>query len=99
MAKGITCGVPQGSILGPVLFLLYINDMPAAVKCKLLLYVDDSVLLTSGKDIAEIEATLSSELKSVNDWLIDNKLSLHLGKTQSIVFGIRKFFCKCNTLN
>ena len=66
------------------------NGMSAAVKCKLLLYADDSVLLASGKDIVEFEATLSSELKSVNDWLIDNKLSLHLDKTQSIVFGTRK---------
>ena len=99
VAKGITCGVPQGSILGPLLFLLYINDMSAAVKCKLLLYVDDSVLLASGKDLVEIEATLSCELESVNNWLIDNKLSLHLGKTQFIVFGTRKKLCKCNTLN
>ena len=51
MAKG----VPQGSLLGPLLFLLYINDMSAAVKCKLLLYADDSVLLASGRDIVGIE--------------------------------------------
>ena len=56
VAKGITCGVPQSSILGPLLFLLYTNDMSAAVKCKLLLFADDSVLLASGKDIIEIEA-------------------------------------------
>jgi hypothetical protein len=99
VAKGTTCGMPQGSILGPLLFLLYITDMFAAVKCKLLLYADDSVLLASGKDIVEIEATLSSELKSVKDWLIDYKLSLHLGETQSIVFGTRNTLCKCNTLN
>ena len=61
--------------------------MSAAVKCKLLLYADDSVLLASGKDLVEIEATLSSELESVNDWLIDDKISLHLGKTQSIPQG------------
>ena len=99
VAKGITYGVPDGSILGPLLFLLYINDMSAAVKCKLLLYADDSVLLAAGKDIVEIEATLSSELESVNDWLMNNKLSLHLGKTQSIVFGTKKHLCKCNTVN
>ena len=50
VAEGITCGMPQGSILGCLLFLLYVHNMCAAVKCKLLLYADDSVLLASGKD-------------------------------------------------
>ena len=52
--KGITCGVPQGSILGPLLFLIYVNDMKDAVRCKLLLYADDSALLVSGRDVSEI---------------------------------------------
>ena len=55
----ITCGVPQGSILGPLLFLLYVNDMQAAVSCKLLLYADDSALIVSGKDITVIETELT----------------------------------------
>ena len=79
-------------------YSVYINHMSAAVKCKLLLYADDSVFLASGKDIVEIEATLSSELKSVNDWLINNKLSLHLGKTQSTVFGTRKNYANVTLL-
>ena len=86
-AMRITCGVPQGSILGPLLFLCYVNDMPTSVGCNLLLYADDSVLFTSGKDPQVISDILSKELESCRQWLIDNKLSLHLGKTESILFG------------
>ena len=71
----ITCGVPQGSILGPLLFLIYVNDMPVAVKCKLMLYADDSALLVSGNVVSEIETVLNAELVAVQEWLIDNKLS------------------------
>ena len=85
--RDITCGVPQGSILGPLLFLIYVNDMESAVKCKLLLYADDSALLYANKDVQNIESTLSSELGSISRWLIDNKLSLHIGKSESILFG------------
>ena len=86
-ACNIACGVPQGSILGPLLFLIYVNDMNASVKCKLILYVDDSALLVSGKDVVKIEQVLSRELKALNEWLEENRLSLHLRKTQSILFG------------
>ena len=96
-SQTITCGVPQGSILGPLLFLLYVNDMQAAVKCKLLLYADDSALLVSGKDISSIESKLSNELSSISNWLVDNKLSLHLGKTESILFGSRAKLNKTQT--
>ena len=65
--RTVSCGVPQGSILGPLLFLIYVNDMKAAVKCKLLLYADDSALLVSGKDVSEVERTLSMELGAVSD--------------------------------
>ena len=55
--------------------------MKAAVKCKLLLYADDSALLVSGKDVSEEERSLSMELGAVSEWLCKNRLSLHLGKT------------------
>ena len=73
--------------------------MKAAVKCKLLLYADDSALLVSGKDGLEIERILSVELGAVNEWLCENRLSLHLGKTQSILFGSKKHISKCSELH
>ena len=95
----ITCGVPQGSILGPLLFLIYVNDMEAAVSCKLFLYADDSALLVSGKCINTIEYQLSCQLQQVSEWLIDNKLSLHLGKTESILFASKPKLKKYSQLN
>ena len=70
--KAVTCRVPQGSILGPLLFSIYVNDLPSVVACKVLLYADDTALIVSGMDIHEIEQTLAKELKCVRDWLIDN---------------------------
>lgn len=86
-SASITCGVPQGSILGPLLFLIYVNDMSAVVENKLLLYADDSGILVSGKTISHVEKLLTEYLGLVSQWLIANKLSLHLGKTESILFG------------
>ena len=86
------CGVPQGSVLGPLLFLLYVNDMPQAVSCELLLYADDTCLICMGKDIKTIEDQLNRDFSSLCEWFIDNKLSIHLGeqKTKSILFGTTK---------
>ena len=52
--SNITCGVPQGSILGPLLFLIYVNDIPQVVKSNMFLYPDDSCLIFQGKDVIEI---------------------------------------------
>ena len=93
----VTCGVPQGSILGPLLFLCYVNDMPISLKCKLLLYADDSALIVSGSDPKKIADDLSRELESCRQWLIDNKLSLHLGKTEAILFGSKRKLKRVNS--
>ena len=86
----VTCGVPQGSILGPQLFLIYINDMYSCLECRLSLYADDSALFMAHKDASFIANQLSTELSKCRKWLIDNKLSLHMGKTESLLFGTRK---------
>ena len=95
----VTCGVPQGSILGPMLFNIYVNDMCSAVGCKLLLYADDSALIVSDKSAKVVEETLSTELQKLSDWLVDNRLSLHLGKTEAILFGSRRKLRKVSSLN
>ena len=95
----ITCGVPQGSTLGPLLFLIYVNDVAGALDQKLLLYADDSAILVSDKDVTYIESMLKYELAVVSEWLIDNKLSLHLGKTESILFGSRPRLSSKSVLN
>ena len=77
----VPLGVPLGSILGPLLFLIYVNDMEAAVSCQLIVYADDAALLVSGRDVCLIEERLGNELSSLNGWLVDNRLSIHLGKT------------------
>ena len=85
----ISCGVPQGSILGPLLFLLYVNDMVQAVNCDLLLYADDTGLIFQHKDINIIEQQLNINFSNICDWFVDNKLSIHFGedKTKSIIFA------------
>ena len=84
----LNCGVPQDSILGPLLFLLYVNDMPQAVECDLLLYADDSVLLFTHKNVDVINDQLNRDFNSLCEWFVDNKLSIHFGedKTKSILF-------------
>ena len=85
--EDIGCGVPQGSILGPLLFLVYVNDMHLSVNCHLSLYADDSVLIFSHSNPEVIRDKLSLELSNCRDWLIENRLSLHMGKTECILFG------------
>ena len=72
--------------LGPFFFLIYVNDIPAVVKNKLPLYADDSAILVSEKDRSSVEKSLSKDLNLVRSWLIYSKLSLHLVKTESIIF-------------
>ena len=86
----VTCGVPQGSILGPLLFLIYINDMSISLNCRLSLYADDSALIFSHHDSDFIAGHLSTELSRCKRWLVDNRLSLHVGKTESLLFGSKR---------
>ena len=87
----VTCGVPQGSILGPLLFLLYINDIISSSNVlKFFLFADDTTIFYSTKINAETEHILNTELNKVNNWLNCNKLSLNIDKSCYLNFTLLK---------
>ena len=86
--KIINCGVPQGSILGPLLFILYINDIVNTTSLlELILFADDTTLLFSHQDIASQNDIINNELQEICNWFQANKLSVNASKTNYMVLG------------
>ena len=75
--RKMSCGVLQGSILGPLLFLIYVNNIPQTVKSNLFLYASDSCLMHQRRDITKIEKQLNKDFENVSDCFVDNRLSIH----------------------
>ena len=89
--KTIKCGVPQGSILGPLLFILYINDIcNVSDRLKFILYADDTSVFMSNSDIQILQEQFASELKKLVYWLDINKLVLNINKTNFMLFSNKK---------
>ena len=85
--KSITCGVPQGSILGPLLFLIYINDLAKiCTHTFCIMFADDSNMFHSGTNIEQMQNILNTELAKISKWLKVNKLSLNIDKTHFMLF-------------
>ena len=83
----LLCGVPQGSSLGPLLFLIYINDFRLCLnQCTLGHFADDTFIMYNSKKVKTIETVVNTELKQVSKWLSLNKLSLNADKTELIFF-------------
>ena len=86
-SRSLPHGVPQGSVLGPILFLIYINDLHHSIKyCTTYHFADDTNLLNISKDYKTLERQVNYDLFNLHKWLVANKISLNQGKTELIYF-------------
>ena len=100
-ASTVTCGVPQGSILGPLLFLMYINDLPNCLRVAApRMFADDTSITLSAKTVADLKLAVTSELNNLTCWLRANKLSLNVAKTELMIIGSRqRLNAQCEEIN
>ena len=93
----VSCGVPQGSVLGPLLFLIYINDLPnISKKLDIFLFADDTNIYYENESFIELEKIGKKELKNLYLWLSVNRLVLNIEKTNFIIFHPYNKPLKCN---
>ena len=86
--QDITCGVPQGSVLGPLLFIIYTNDLPLSLRySRCILFADDTTVYYSSSDINQALHNISCDLCNLTEWFKANKLSLNVNKTNYMIFN------------
>lgn len=95
----VSIGIPQGSILGPLLFTIFVNCLPSNLDCKTVMYADDTSLMCKGKSDIDIQNKLELCLHHIANWFKANKLTLNVDKTKLMIVGTNHMLDKLNNIN